>query len=241
MFSIWSLIIAEHRRKKYMFWLIFVVILIGLCLPLLNSITLWQGDSVNQSFQHLAIETVGVLFLVYFGSTLLHEFRANKTLQLLRSKKKNPLEFIIGTWLGLYSIYALLVLLSLALSLLYYGDMNLILTYTNLLISGAILLSIVFLFSFLTNSYAAMLSSLVIYLISYSINFIIFSTPVSFENSLSFKIFSTIQYLFPRLDLLYSTLQNTGSRMRAVLANLLFALCISIIMVRVFLWRFSYR
>lgn len=241
MFSIWRLIIAEHRRKKYMLWLIVIVFIVALCLPLLNSIALGQGDIVNQSFQHLTIEIVGILFLVYFWSTLLHEFRANKTLQLLRSKKKEPLAFILGTWLGIYSIYAAFILVALIISLIYYGDTTLILSYTNLLISWSLLLSIVFLFSFLTNSYTAMLSSLVIYILSYSINFILFSTPVGFESSLSFKIFSIIQYLFPRLDLLYSSLHSLSSRGWAALGNTLFSLCIGIIMIRVFLWRFSYR
>ena len=241
MFSIWRLIIIEHRRKKYILWLIVVVFIVALCLPLLNSIALGQGDIVNQSFQHFVIEIVGVLFIVYFWSTLLYEFKEKKTLQLLRSKKKQPLSFIFGTWLGIYSIYACFVIVSLIASLVYYGDTTLILNYINLLISWSLLLSIVFLFSFLTNSYTAMLSSLVIYILGYSINFILFSTPVGFESNISFKIFSIVQYLFPRLDLLYSSIYDLSSRWWAALGNILFSICIGIIMIRVFLWRFSYR
>ena len=241
MLNIWKLIVIAHRRKKHILWLIVVLFVVALCLPLLNSIALGQGDVVNQSFQHLIIEVVGLLFLVYFGSTLLNQFSENKTLQLLWSKKKQPLQFIAGAWLGLYTIYAGFVIISLLVSLLYYGDTTLLISYFNLLISGAIALSFIFLFSCLTNSYAAMLSSLIIYIMSYSINFIIFSTPIAFEDNISFKILTLIQYLFPRFDILYSTMQDPSIRGWTALGNLLYLLCISIIMVRVFLSRFSHR
>lgn len=241
MLNIWKLIVIAHRRKKHILWLIIVLFVVALCLPILDSIALGQGDIVNQSFQHLIIEVVGLLFLVYFGSTLLHQFSENKTLQLLWSKKKQPLSFITGAWLGLYTIYAGFVMIALLASLLYYGDTAIIISYGNLLISGSIALSFIFLFSCVTNSYAAMLSSLIIYIISYSINFIIFSTPISFEGNISFKILSLIQYLFPRFDILYSTMQDPSARWWTVIGNLFYLVCVSIIMVRVFLSRFSHR
>lgn len=125
------------------------------------------------------------------------------------------------------------------ISFLYYGDAILLMTYINLLVSGAIILSFIFLFSFLTNSYAAMLSALVIYIISYSINFIIFSTPVNFEGNISFKILTIVQYLFPRFDILYSTVSDSSARLWAMGGNILYLIVISSIMVRVFLSRFS--
>lgn len=241
MINIWKLITTSHRRKRYILWLIIVLFVVALCIPLLNSITLWQGDIVNQSFQHLIIEIVGLLFLVYFGSTLLNQFSENKTLQLLWSKKKEPLQFIGGAWLWLYSIYGLFVIIAMISALIYYGDTAIIFNYLNLLISGAIALSFILLFSCITNPYASMLSTLVIYIMSYSINFIIFSTPVNFEEHISFKILTTIQYLFPRFDILYSTIQDPSTRWWTVLGNILYLICISIIMIRVFLSRFSHR
>lgn len=241
MLNIWKLIIIAHRRKKYILWLIIVLFVVGLCLPLLNSISLGQGDMVNQSFQHLIIEIVGLLFLVYFGSTLLNQFSENKTLQLLWSKKKQPLHFIAGARIGLYSVYAAFVITALIVSFMYYGDTTIIINYINLLLSGAIALSFIFLFSCLTNAYAAMLSALIIYIMSYSINFIIFSTPTNFEGNISFKVLTIIQYLFPRFDILYSTVQDLGIRWWAVWGNILYLICISAIMIRVFLSRFSHR
>ncbi len=241
MFNIWKLITIAHRRKKYILWLIIVIFAIVLLIPLFNSIALWQGDIINTSFQHIVIEVVGLLFIVYFGSTLLKQFTDNKTLQLLWSKKKQPLRFIIECWLGLYSIYAVFVLVAMIISFLYYGDSILIMTYINLLISGAIALSVILLFSCLTNSYAAMLSTIIIYLISYSINFIIFSTPIAFEKNISYTILTVVQYLFPRFDILYSSVHTPITRWWTVFANFLYFICISFIMIRVFLSRFAQK
>ena len=126
-------------------------------------------------------------------------------------------------------------------SLLFYGDISLIISYSNLLISGAIALSLIFFFSSITNSYAALLSTLIVYLISYSINFIIFSTPVNFEDNISFKILTIVQHLFPRFDILYSSMSMFSTWLRSVGANILYFICITSIMIYIFLSRFAKR
>ncbi len=239
MIHIWKLVIIEQWRKKYVFWLAVVLIVIALCIPLIDSLSLWQGIQVNQSFQHLVVELVGVLFLVYFWSTLLYQFIHNKTLQLLWSKRKQPFQFIVGTWLGLYTIFAVFTLIALVASWFMYHDSSVVLSYINLLISGAIILSIVFLLSFVINAYAAMLSTLVLYVLSYSINYIIFSTPVNFESNISFKVLTVVQHLFPRFDILYSTIATPQSWRWALGATLIYFVCVSAIMIRIFLSRFS--
>lgn len=239
--DIWKLIILSHRRKKNIFGLIAALVGIALLIPLLNSISLGQGAIVNQSFQHLIIEIVGILFILYFWSTLLKQFQENKTLQLLRSKKKEPIQFIIGARLGTYTVYGWFIVIAMITSLLFYGDISLIISYSNLLISGAIALSLIFFFSSITNSYAALLSTLIVYLISYSINFIIFSTPVNFEDNISFKILTIVQHLFPRFDILYSSMSMFSTWLRSVGANILYFICITSIMIYIFLSRFAKR
>jgi len=64
--DIWKLIVLSHRRKKNIFGLIAALVGIALLIPLLNSISLGQGAIVNQSFQHLIVEIVGILFILYF-------------------------------------------------------------------------------------------------------------------------------------------------------------------------------
>lgn len=237
MFHIWRLILVEHRRKRHIIWLfVIILILIGL-IPLINSLSLWQGAIVNNAFQHTVIEIVGLLFLVYFGSQMIANFYEHKTLQLLWSKKKEPLQFIIGAWTGLYTIYAGFILLAGIGSWIYYGDYTIFLSYINLLITGAIALSFVILFSYITNPYIAILSTFIIYSISYSLNYIIFSTPTNFSSHISFKILTFIQYLFPKFDTLSSTISTLWSRGWAVWANILYFIIITIIMIRVFLSR----
>lgn len=237
--NIWYLIVLSHWRKKHILGLIIILIAIACLTPLFNSIALGQGDIVNSSFQHLFVELVGLLFLVYFWSTLLKWFSDNKTLQLLWSKKKKPFSFLAQSWLGLYSVYAAFILVTTLGASLYYADLSISMSFLNLLISGAITLSLVMLFSCLTNAYAAMISSLVMYTISYSLNFIIFSTPYNFEGHLSFKILKIVQLLFPRFDILYSTLTHLNTWIWASLGNILYFLCVSFILVRVFLSRYS--
>lgn len=238
MLHVWKLIITLHRRKKHILWLIICAIFIFLCIPILNSISLWEGSFVNSSFQHQITEIVGLLFLLYFWSTTLSQLNQNKITQLLWSKKKEPISFISQIRWGLYSIYIFYILLTVIVVLLIQGfDINIIIWYSNLIISWGIILIIIMMLSLLTNSYAAMVWALIIYSISYSINFIIFSTPLSFQETLSFKTLTVLQYLFPRFDILYSTVWREW--LRSVWGNILYLIVIYCIFVYVFLHRYN--
>ncbi len=238
MLHVWKLIIILHRRKKHILWLIICAIFIFLCIPILNSISLWEGSFVNSSFQHQITEIVGLLFLLYFGSTTLSQLNQNKIIQLLWSKKKEPISFISQIRWGIYSIYIFYIVLTIFTTLLLQGlNISIIMWYANLIISWGIILTIIMMLSLLTNSYAAMVWSLIIYSISYSINFIIFSTPLSFQETLSFKALTILQYLFPRFDILYSTVWTEW--LRSLWGNILYWIVIYYIFVYVFLHRYN--
>ena len=238
MLHVWKLIITLHRRKKHILWLIICAIFIFLCIPILNSISLWEGSFVNSSFQHQITEIVGLLFLLYFGSTTLSQLNQNKIIQLLWSKKKEPISFISQIRWGIYSIYIFYIVLTIFTTLLLQGlNISIIMWYANLIISWGIILTIIMMLSLLTNSYAAMVWSLIIYSISYSINFIIFSTPLSFQETLSFKALTILQYLFPRFDILYSTVWTEW--LRSLWGNILYWIVIYYIFVYVFLHRYN--
>jgi len=238
MFHIWKLIITFHRRKKHIVWLFVCAIFVFLCIPLLNSIALWEWGFVNNAFQHQITEIIGVLFLLYFWSTTLGQLNQNKVTQLLWSKKKEPISFISQIRWGIYSIYILYLIITCITALLLQGTEIVTITwYFNLAITGAITLTIVMMLALVTNSYAAMVWSLIIYSISYSINFIIFSTPVSFQETFSYKALTIVQYLFPRFDILYSTVWKEW--FWTVGGNIIYLVAIYFIFVYVFLHRYN--
>jgi len=238
MLHVWKLIITLHRRKKHVLWLIICAVFIFLCIPILNSISLWEGSFVNSSFQHQITEIIGLLFLLYFGSTTLSQLNQNKITQLLWSKKKEPISFISQIRWGIYSIYIFYILLTIFTTLLLQGlNISVIMWYANLIISWGIILTIIMMLSLLTNSYAAMVWSLIIYSISYSINFIIFSTPLWFQETLSFKALTILQYFFPRFDILYSTVWTEW--LRSLWGNILYWIVIYCIFFYMFLHRYN--
>lgn len=237
MIHIIKLITTNQRRKWYILWLFVILLLIGISTPLFNSIALWQGEIVNKAFHHTAVEIMGLIYLIYFWSLVIKQFQEDKTLQLLRSKKKQPIQFLLWTRVWLYSIYAGFVVGWMIMTTLFYqGDMSIIASYLGLLISGAITLTFVYLFSFLTSAYAAMIASIIIVLVSHSLNFIIFSTPIAFETNLSFKFLTIIQYIFPRLDLLYHL---SETRILALVTNLIYFVALWLITTKVFLNRIA--
>lgn len=235
---VWNLILTFHWRKRHIVWLFVSIIILYICTPFINSIALGENSVVSTAFSQQIIEIIGLLFLLYFGSTILSEFNKNKTIQLLRSKKKEPLWLITQLWTGTYTVYALYIIVAINIWwLIVWRDVTIVQATINLLISWAIVLSIVMCLSCITHPYAAIIWSLIIYSMSYSINFIIFSTPNLFKESISYKILTVIQYLFPRLDLLYSTSWN--SWIRASLANMLYAIVIFSIFVCIFLYSYK--
>ncbi len=227
-----------HRRKKHIFWLIVCGIFVFLCSPLICSISLWEWEIVNNTFQHQITEIVGLLFLLYFGSTTLNQLNDTKVTQLLWSKKREPISFISQIRWGIYSVFAWYILLNFIVTTIIHFHQVDVIPYINLLVSWWVILTIVMLFSLVTNSYIAMISSLIIYSISYSINFIIFSTPLSFQQSLSYKILSFAQYLFPRFDLLYST-SWWSERLWSIGWNIIYLCCIYCVFIYIFLRRYQ--
>lgn len=238
MLHVWKLIITLHRRKNHILWLVICGIFIFLCIPILNSISLWEGSFVNSSFQHQMTEIISLLFLLYFWSTTLTQLNQNKITQLLWSKKKEPISFISQVRWGVYSIYIFYILITIIAVIVIQGfDINILMWYINLIISWGIILSIIMILSLVTNSYASMVWALIIYSISYSINFIIFSTPLSFQDTFSFKALTILQYLFPRFDILYSTIWREW--LRSLWGNIIYWVVIYCIFVYVFLHRYN--
>jgi len=238
MLHVWKLIITLHRRKKHILWLIICAIIIFLCMWIINSISLWEWNFVNNIFQHQITEIIGVLFLLYFGSTTLHQLNQTKVTQLLWSKKKEPISFISQIRWGIYSIYIIYIIITCIAALLLQDiTMVTIISYFNLAITWAIILTIIMILSLVTNAYAAMVWSLIIYSISYSINFILFGTPWSFQDTLSYKALTFVQYLFPRFDILYST--TSTEWIRSLWGNIIYWMVIYCIFIYVFLHRYN--
>jgi hypothetical protein len=238
MLHVWKLIMTLHRRKKHILWLIVCAIFLFLCSPIINSISLWEWTIVNNAFQHQITEIIWLLFLLYFWSTTLSQLNHTKVTQLLRSKKREPISFISQIRWSIYSVFIWYIIITIiGVSIMNFHQIDII-PYINLLISWWIILTIVMILSLLTNSYAAMVVSLIIYSISYSINFIIFSTPLSFQQTLSYKILMFVQYLFPRFDLLYST-SRWFERFWSIGWNILYFCCIYCIFIYIFLRRYQ--
>jgi hypothetical protein len=234
MLHIRRLMVTLHRRKRHIVWLLLCSVLLFLCIPLLNSISLWEGNIVNSSFQHQITEIIGILFLLYFWSTIFTQFNDHKTLQLLWSKKKSPSYFLWETRLGIFTIYSGYIIITLLWAGFLQGfTTETVLSYINLLMSGSIILTLVMLLSLATNPYASMIWSLIIYSVSYSINFILFSTPIGFKEDISYQALLIIQYMFPRFDLLYS--MTWYEWLRSLLGNGIYMLCLYGILSYVFL------
>lgn len=239
MFHVRKLIITSYRRKKYILWLVISIIFLVLLSSLISSISLGEGTMINNNFQHQITEIIGLLFLLYFWSTTIQQFNQNKVMQLLWSKKKEPISFISQIRLGIYSVYFLYIILScITFSLIHWINIENIFSYINLLVSWSIILTMILIFSLITNSYASMIISLIIYSISYSINFIIFSTPIAFQETISYKLLTLIQYIFPRFDMLYST-NIWIERLRSLWWNLLYLACIYYLFIYIFLRNYN--
>lgn len=236
MFHIWKLILISHRRKKHILWLMVCILTTILCMSFIKPIALGEGAFVSNIIQHQITWVIGILFIVYFWSTIIHQFNHTKITQLLRSKQKNPISFISQLRAGTYSIYFAYICTTYIIVYLL-NDTNNIIAYTNLLISGATILTVTIFLSMVTNTYATMLWSFILYGISHSINFIIFSTPVAFKTNISYQILLIIQYLFPRFDLLYNT--TWFEWIRAVSWNILYWIALYSIFVYVFLHQYK--
>ncbi len=194
---------------------------------------------INNNFQHQVTEIIGLLFILYFWSTTIQQFDQNKVMQLLWSKKKEPISFISQIRLGIYSVYFLYIVFScIAFSLIHWINIENLFSYINLLVSWSIILTMILILSLITNSYASMIISLIIYSISYSINFIIFSTPIAFQETISYKLLTITQYIFPRFDMLYST-NIWIERLRSLWWNLLYLACIYYLFIYIFLRNYN--
>lgn len=241
MFEVLYLSLIAHRRKKHILWLIVSGVIVFVVGPMINSLSLGQWWDINTTFQHQATEIIGVMFILYFGSLIFQTLRDNKTLQLLWAKKKQPTQMLAQLRWGIFVIYSGFVIMMMIASMLTWGrSPDILIMYINLLITWAITLSLVMLFSLFTNSYASMIVTLVIYLISYSINFILFGTPNHFQWDLSYKLLTIVQYFFPRFDLLYSTIM-TSSRFRTMIGTIIYGAIIAFVLYRVFLSRYQTR
>jgi hypothetical protein len=237
MFHIWKLILIWHRRKKHILWLMICVVITILCMTLIQPLSLGEWEFVTNALQHQITEVIWILFLVYFGATSINQFNHTKITQLLRSKQKKPIAFISQLRAGTYSIYATYIISTYIATLLFNWTESNITEYINLLVSGSTILTITMILSLLINTYSAMIWSLIMYGISYSINFILFSTPITFQTNVSYQILTFLQYLFPRFDLIYST---TGQeRIRATGWNIIYWITAYCIFVYMFLHQYK--
>jgi len=206
MWEIWYSILSYHRRKKYLLWLIIIVSMILLSLFFFGSISLGETWYIYNHFSIGVIEIIGLFFVLFFGSTILHQLRDTKILHLLQSKKKDNKGFI--GWVILWLITIVLLYTSIAYGIryiLFWGELaQIFLQRTGTSMILIISSSIVLLFSTLTSPYLAFMVGLIIYGISYSIDFIIYNLENSAQNTniIVTTTIHSIKYLFPRFDLL---------------------------------------
>ena len=189
MFEIAKNTIKEFLRLKIVYiWIITGIILI-FSSYLLQTLTVNNGNRVIIDFSLSMIELFWLLMTLFLWSYLLFNEFSKKTVLLILSRIKNKWEFIVGKFIG-FSLIILLVyfILSVAFWLaLYFHHMTfhfyyveaIILSYLKILI----VLAFVMFFSTFVNPFLALLSALVLYLVSHSTAFMLFFVETDKEKS----------------------------------------------------------
>lgn len=242
MTHIWYSIISLHWRKKHVLGLIIITLLGLLSQFFLKSISLWEWQYISNEMSFATIEIVWLIFVLYFWSTTISNLIKDKILYLLRAKKEDSHSII--WWILLWIISIILLYITLAFMMAYIIWWNTLINFNFISLIGLFLILsittlIVILFSLLSNAYIAFMSGLIIYGISYSINFIIESAKTQAINSFNISILNIIKYIFPRFDLLSTNILNTWTQIRVFIGHIIYIIALYFIIVKVFSSRYT--
>ncbi len=238
-YSIFSL----HRRQKHTIWLIVIALILVLTQFFFASISLGEGTIVSWEITESSIHIIWLLFAIYFWSTTLPSLERQKILQLLFSKNQNPHAIIWGVWWGLVSIiiiYSVIVhAISILLSLIHPFSLSWTVGIGNVIVMSMVI-GRALLFSLLSSSYITFMTSLILYGVSYSINFLITTILYQNNNIIVSMSLHTIKYTFPRFDLLTNNNLPIDIRWRAVISHLMLLVILYYILGMVFSSRYTH-
>lgn len=208
MYQIRYSILSMHRRKHHIVWLLGISLIIRATQYFINSISLGESAYSNSVFSTSLVEIVWLSFILYFWSSTRNYIKESKILYLLWSKKESWRDIIWGITWAIATIVIAYIIISYSISGILalptnYEQYLQWMIWTSMVLFIMIIVTIGF--SLITNSYMTILISLVIYFLSYSVNFIITSLQYyanSSENTISYTILSIVKFLLPRFDLL---------------------------------------
>lgn len=187
------------------------------------------------------IEIVWLIFVLYFWSTTLQSLIQSKILYLLRAKKQDPNAIIGGILLWLMSIVVLYTTISFTIAYIIGDGVSIINITSRIGLTTVLCITtmIVVLFSLVSNTYIAFMSWLIIYGISYSINFLVESMSILWPQSVNAKILNIMKYIFPRYDLLTTNLLPLSNWIRVIIGHIVYMVTLYIIINKVFSSRYT--
>lgn len=182
MIEIAKITIKEFIRLKVLYIGIIVWIIFLFLSYLLSQLTLNQGNKVIVDFNLSVIEIFALILTLFLWAWILYNEFTKKTILIILSRLKNKYEFILGKFLGfsfiLFVIYFILFIWFL-LSLYFHGLefkiyylQALFLSYLKILV----VLSMVLFFSTFVWPFLALLTTLVLYIVSHASSFMYFYT-----------------------------------------------------------------
>ncbi len=197
-------IIRYHRRKKHILWLIVLVIIAMSVQPLIQGLALGEESYVMTQWMLSSIEMMGLVFVIYFASTIHHQYQDTQILPLLMSKRSSSYAYIGGilwwmiTIMTIYTIIAgIALMISTDMTTIFYQILSRLIIFSTMI-------TISLFISLFASPYIAMMASLVIYGVSYSINFLLFITTQTSSSLRTHDIIRIVSLFLPRFDLLVS-------------------------------------
>ena len=206
MIDIARTIIRYHRRKRHILWLIMLVIIAMSVQPLIQGLALGEESYVMTQWMLSSIEIIGIIFVIYFASTIHHQYQDTQILPLLMSKRSSSYAYIGGILWWMITIMTIYTIIA-GIALMISTDMTTITIFYQILsrlIIFSTMITISLFISLFASPYIAMMASLVIYGVSYSINFLLFITTQTSSSLRTHDIIRIVSLFLPRFDLLVS-------------------------------------
>lgn len=226
-------IMSYHWRKRHIIWLFLVLILVLFVWSFFGDLSLSEKSYVMMQRNTNSIEIIGLLFSLYFAASTYGHYQERKIRSILTTKRTSALSCIGGViaWLSIimiiYSIIGALIVLQInntGIVTAFYQSIQRSMIFI-------VIISLAVLFSLYASAYIAIIATLSIYIVSYSLNFLLFTTDTIGDGFLH-NILSIIALFLPRFDTLWSTSQWSWIWWRAFLAHVLYALvCASLAIV----------
>lgn len=205
-----SNVLREVLRDRVLYLtLLFVVVIVGAAL-LLPEVSAGADNKILLDVGLAAIGLLGLFVAVFVGTGLLNKEIEQRTVLVLMAKPLNRTEFIVGKYLGLSAVLAILVALMTAafLGILYFQQVpypftSLSIAALYLVLELSLITAVAILFGVFTSSLIAALLTFAVYLMGhFSQNLVTLSNTV--ETPSLQRLMQGLYLIFPdlsRLDL----------------------------------------